>query len=166
VTSLPAPTRVIQQLLLSGALLSQALECSAADGLSIVPAAHGPLMMFYVRQPLAARGAARVYGLRVEQLAAVPTQAPSIAGGMPGAIPGTIVGVIPGAIPGQREIIDLQIRHYGDVRMEFGQRVTWNVGRHLFGLSSDQPSMAIRLPMPTRPDPVAAPAPIVARALP
>lgn len=153
--SLPA-TRVILQLLLFSALLFRALVCLAADRLGTVPAAHGPLMMLYISQPLAARGASRICGLRLDQQSPVPTQSAP----MPEAAPSVMTGAIPGAGPGQRQIVDLQIRRYADVRVEFGRRVTWNIGRHEFGLSGNQPSMAIRLPMP------AMPSAAVARALP
>ena len=46
----------------------------------------------------------------------------------------------------------------GDRRVEFGRRLTWNVARREFGLSANQPSMAVRLPAPV--------APTVARSLP
>ena len=141
--SLPA-TRVVRQLLLFSGLLFRALVCPAADGLQTAPTAHGPLMMLYIRQPLGAHGASRVYGLRLEHQASVPTQLAALPGAMPG------------AMPGQREIVDLQIRHYSDVRVEFGRRVTWNIGRHEFGLSANQPSMAIRLPMQAMPTAVVA----------
>lgn len=141
--SLPA-TRVVRQLLLFSGLLFRALVCPAADGLQPAPTAHGPLMMLYIRQPLGAHGASRVYGLRLERQASVPTQ------------PAALSGAMPGAMSGQREIVDLQIRHYSDVRVEFGRRVTWNIGRHEFGLSANQPSMAIRLPMPAMPTAVVA----------
>lgn len=141
--SLPA-TRVVRQLLLFSGLLFRALVCPAADGLQTAPTAHGPLVMLYIRQPLGAHGASRVYGLRLEHQASVPTQ--------PAALPGTMAGTL----PGQREIVDLQIRHYSDVRVEFGRRVTWNIGRHEFGLSANQPSMAIRLPMQAMPTAVVA----------
>ena len=144
--SLPA-TRVVQQLVLFGGLVGLARVCPA-DGMSPVPNAHGPLMMLYLRQPLGARGAPRVYGLRVEQQGGTPPQA------------GAMVDPVTSAMPGQRTIMDLQIRHSSDVRVEFGRRVTWNVARHEFGLSANQPSMALRLPQP------ATPTPTVARSLP
>jgi len=139
VASLPA-TRVVRQLLLFSGLLFRALVCPAADGLQPAPTAHGPLVMLYIKQPLGARGASRVYGLRLEHQASAPTQP----------------AALPGAMPSQREIVDLQIRRYSDVRVEFGRRVTWNIGRHEFGLSANQPSMAIRLPMPAMPTAVVA----------
>jgi hypothetical protein len=123
-------TRVFQQLLLVSGLLGWALVCPAADAISAVPAAHGPQLMLYIKQPLGARGAPRVYGLRIERLATPPT--------LP--TPAAIVSI------GRREIVDLQIRHYSDVRVEFGRRVTWNVGRQEFGLTANQSNMAMRLP--------------------
>jgi hypothetical protein len=123
-------TRVILQLALFSGLLCRALVCPAADGVGIVRAAHGPQMMLYIQQPLGVRGASLIYGLRLERLAPAPTL-PS-----PVAIAST----------GRREIVDLQIRRYSDVRVEFGRRLTWNVGRQEFGLSGHQGSMAIRLP--------------------
>jgi hypothetical protein len=147
VASLPA-TRVVRQLLLFSGLLFRALVCPAADGLQTAPTAHGPLVMLYIRQPLGAHGASRVYGLRLEHQASVPTQ--------PAALPGAMPGTMAGTMAGQREIVDLQIRHYSDVRVEFGRRVTWNIGRHEFGPSANQPSMAIRLPMPAMPTAVVA----------
>jgi len=47
-----------------------------------------------------------------------------------------------------------------DLRVEFGHRVTWNVARREFGLSNNQPTMALRMPTPQ------AATPIVARSLP
>jgi hypothetical protein len=119
-----------------------------ADGMSVVPGAHGPLMMLYVRQPIGARGAPRVYGLRVEQQGGTPPQA------------GATAGPVTSAMPGQRSIVDLQMSRASDIRVEFGRRVTWNIARHEIGLSANQPSMALRLPMP------AAPVAAVARSLP
>lgn len=141
-------SRVFQQLLLFSGLLGWALVCPAADAISAVPGAHGPQMMLYIKQPLGARGATRVYGLRLEQTttSATPTAPMS--------------GALPGELARQREILDLQIRHYSDVRLEFGRRATWNIGRHEFGPSGNQPGMTIRLPMAVQP------APVVARALP
>jgi hypothetical protein len=139
----PSATPVFQQLLLFSGLLGWALVCPAADAVSAVPGAHGPQLMLYIKQPLGAGGAPRVYGLRIERLATPPT--------LP--TPAAIVST------GRREIVDLQIRHYSDVRVEFGRRVTWNVGRQEFGLSGNQPSMAIRLPARANSTAIAARAP-------
>ena len=145
-------TRVVQQLLVSSGLLCWAVVCPAADGLETVPSPHGPLMMLYLKQPLGARGATRIWGLRLEQAAPLPTQPAALVGAMPGSPTS--------AMPNQREIVDLQIRHSADIRVEFGRRVTWNIGRREFGLTANQPSMALRPPLQP------APADVVARALP
>jgi hypothetical protein len=109
-------------------------------------------MMLYLRQPLGARGATLIWGLRLEQSTSTPTQPAALTDGMPGALPT--------AMPNQRQIVELQIRRQADVRVELGRRVTWNIGRQEFGLTANQPSMAVRLPLS------AAPAAVVARALP
>lgn len=140
-------TRLLQQLLVCGGLVGLARVCPA-DGMTAVPSPHGPLMMLYVRQPLGARGAARVYGLRIDQQGGTPPQA------------GAMVNPISSAMPGQHSIVDLQMTRASDLRVEFGRRVTWNVARREFGLSGNQPSMALRLPAP------AAATPTVARSLP
>ncbi|MFI4868010.1 MAG: hypothetical protein ACHQDD_01495 [Steroidobacterales bacterium] len=122
-------TRLVPQQLLFAALLVRALACPAADGLTSVPSAHGPLMMLYIRQPLGA-GAARIYGLRLDQMSSTPT----------------LAATGPGGVAGSRDILDLQFRNVADVRVEFGRRVTWNVGRREFGPSGNPPpGMAIPL---------------------
>jgi hypothetical protein len=148
VASFPA-TRVVQQLLLLGSLAGLAQVCPA-DGMSVVPSAHGPLMMLYLRQPLGVRGAARVYGLRVDQQGGTRPQE------------GAMADPVTSAMPGQRSIVDLQMTRPSDLHLEFGHRVTWNIARREFGLTATQPSMALRLPTRVAP----APAPIVARSLP
>jgi hypothetical protein len=119
-----------------------------ADGMTVVPGAHGPMMMLYLRQPLGSRGAPRVYGLRVDQQGGTPPRA------------GAMVDPVTSAMPGQRSIVDLQFRHASDIRVEFGRHVTWNVARREFGLTTSQPSLALRLPASE------APTPTVARSLP
>jgi hypothetical protein len=105
-------------------------------------------MMLYVRQPLGTRGATRVYGLRLDQQGGTRPQA------------GAMVGTVTSAMPAQRSIVDLQVRRPSDIRVEFGRHVTWNVARREFGLTSSQPTMALR--MPTQEVPTA----VVARSLP
>jgi hypothetical protein len=141
-------TRVVQQLLLLGGLAGVVRVCPA-DGMTVAPGAHGPVMMLYLRLPIGSPGAARVYGLRVDQQGGTRPQA--------GAMTDPVTS---GAMPGQRSIVDLQFRHASDVRVEFGRHVTWNVARREFGLSNSQPSMALRLPASE------APTPTVARSLP
>ena len=53
-----------------------------------------------------------------------------------------MVNPISSAMPGQHSIVDLQMTRASDLRVEFGRRVTWNVARHEFGPSGNQPSMA------------------------
>jgi hypothetical protein len=125
--------RVAQQLLLFGALLGGRAGYCAADQPGVVSGAHGRVMMLYLSQPIGARGASRIYGLRLQQATAPPT----------------LSNAAPSPMSHERDIVDLQVRHYSDIRVEFGQRVTWNVGRSECGPSGAQSSMAIRLPGPT-----------------
>ena len=135
----PAATRFKQQLLLSSGLLCWNLACCAADQLGTVPSEHGPRLMLYIRQPLGAR-TAPVYGLRLDQR--------ETAAALPSA--GAIVS------SDRRAIVDLQIRRYSDVRVEFGRRLTWNVGRQEFGPPGNSPSMTMHLPTPATPSAVVA----------
>jgi hypothetical protein len=125
------PTKMAQHLLLCGALLGGRAGVCAAEQPGMVPGAHGRVMMLYLSQPIGSRGASRIYGLRLQQ--PTPMQAAGV----------------PTVMSHQRDLIDLQVRRYSDIRVEFGQRVTWNVGRSEFGPSGAQSSMAIRLPAPT-----------------
>lgn len=122
--------RAARQVLLFVALLGGSTGYCAADQPGIVAGTHGRVMMLYLSQPIGAHGAGRIYGLRLQQ--AAPMQAAGV----------------PTLMSHQRDIVDLQVRRYSDIRVEFGQRVTWNVGRSEFGPSGAQPSMAIRLPGP------------------
>jgi len=123
--------RVITQILLLGALLPCA-GAVMADPIGAVAPSHGPILMIYVSQPLGSRGASRVYGLRLDQAAFRPQAmgAPAAAGGFYGFSP-------------QRSLVDLQIGRQADVRVKFGQRLTWNVRRTEFELPGVHPASAI-----------------------
>jgi len=131
-------TRWVPRQLLIAALLVRALACPAlADGLVSVPSAHGPVMMLYFRQPLGA-GAARIYGLRLDQMALTPTRA---AASSPLALSGPLA-------TGPRDLLDLQFHAISDVRLEFGRRVTWSFDRREFGTTGNPPGLSI--PLTTR----------------
>jgi hypothetical protein len=112
--------RVIGRVLALSALLSCSSELFAADPVGAVAPAHGPMLMVYVSQPLLS-GANRVYGLRLNQnaLTAAQLNAPTSESSFYAASP-------------QRSIVDLQIRRRADVRLAFGNRVTWNWGSREF----------------------------------
>jgi hypothetical protein len=123
--------RVIRRILLLGALLPCA-GAVMADPIGAVAPAHGPLLMIYVSQPLGSRGASRVYGLRLDQAALRPQMMgpPAAGGGFYGSSP-------------QRSLVDLQIGRQADVRVKFGQRLTWNVRRSEFELPGTHAAKAI-----------------------
>lgn len=120
----------LQQMLLGAALLPWMVTGAAAEPLTSVAPAHGPLLMLYVSQPLGARGATRVYGLRLDQSA------------QQAALP--IVTSLYASSP-KRSLVDLQIRREADVRVEFGQRVTWSVTRRELNLSGTPASRGTSL---------------------
>jgi hypothetical protein len=94
----------------------------AAEPLTAIAPSHGPLLMLYVSQPLGAHGANRVYGLRLDQ------------GAQPSTPPTSATASVYASSP-RRSLVDLQIRREADVRIEFGQRVTWSVTRRELNLS-------------------------------
>jgi hypothetical protein len=117
-------------MLMVGALLPCAGIAFAADPAGSVAPPHGPMLMVYFTQPLT-RGASRVYGLRLDQVALAPqvVAATAPANGLYSSSP--------------RSIIDLQIRHRTDVRVEFGDRVTWNMHRQEFEFPNSRPPKPI-----------------------
>jgi hypothetical protein len=119
--------RVISRMLVMGALLPCAGAAFAADPVGAVAPAHGPMLMIYVSQPLLS-GASRVYGLRLNQVAptAQIASAATAASGFYAASP-------------QRSLVDLQIRRLADVRVAFGNRLTWNVRRQEFEFPNARP---------------------------
>jgi hypothetical protein len=100
---------------LSALLLPWAAPVTAADPVGAVAPAHGPMLMIYITQPLMS-GASRIYGVRLDQIAQNPQVccAAMAANGLYAASP-------------QRSLVDLQIRRRADVRVEFGDRLTWNM---------------------------------------
>jgi hypothetical protein len=120
-----------RMLVLGGLLLPCTAPVSAADPVGAIAPAHGAILMIYVSQPLLS-GSSRVYGLRLNQIAQVPAIAP---------VP-TAGNDFYAASP-QRSLVDLQIRRQADVRVEFGDRVTWNVRRREFEFPNAHPSKPI-----------------------
>jgi hypothetical protein len=122
--------RVIGQILLLSALLTCAAPVLAVEPVGAVAPAHGPMLMLYVTVPLGSRGAGRIYGLRLHQV----TQQPTVQSAATAAFY---------TASSQRSLIDLQIRRQADVRVEFGDRLTWNVRRREFELPNTRAPKAI-----------------------
>ena len=120
--------RVIRGILLSGALLAFTAPIHAAGPVGAVAPPHGSIFMIYITQPLGSRGASRVYGLRFSQLVQpnLLSSAPMLYASSP-----------------RRSLVDLQIRHQADVRIEFGQRLTWDVRRGEFALTGARQPRAV-----------------------
>jgi hypothetical protein len=119
VNGLPT-VRVIRGILLSSALSAFAAPLHAAGPVGAVAPPHGPIFMIYITQPLGSRSASRVFGLRLSELA------------QPNPLSSASMQYGPVS---QRPLVDLQIRRQADVRVEFGQRLTWDLRRGEFALS-------------------------------
>jgi hypothetical protein len=114
--------RILTQILLLGILLPWTVSGVAGEPMTALAPAHGPVVMLYVSQPLGRHGIGRVYGLRLSQIAQQPTISTTLSTGLHASSP-------------SRPLVDLQIRREADVRVEFGQRVTWDIRRREFDLS-------------------------------
>ena len=110
---------IIKRLLLYGSA-GIPLACQAADNMMLGPPPAGKQIMVYVRQTLGGHGALRVYGLRLEQ-ASIPSTSPAA----------SIT-----SLTRRRELLNFEYAPHADMRLAFGRRLIWDVGRHEFGLGS------------------------------
>ena len=135
-----AVNRFTSRLLLSGAAMAAGTAAIAGNIVGMAPNSTRPQIMLYVSQPLGSRGASssRVYGLRIEEVRALPAAPQS-----------TVVGSLR-----RSELVDLQIVPHSDVRIEFGKRLIWNFTHEAFGPQSSPPIglpiMSISVPDPPR----------------
>jgi hypothetical protein len=116
--------QIDRQLLLLAALLSCSVQALAAEPAGAIAPAHGPMLMLYISQPLGNPGASRVYGLRLHQV----TQPASAQGAQ-----ASFYAASP-----HRSLVDLQVRRRTDVRLAFGERLTWDMGRREFMLPQNR----------------------------
>ena len=125
-----AANRFASRLLLSGVAMAAGAAACAGNMVGMAPTSSGRQIMFYVSQPLWSRGASssRVYGLRIEEVRALPATPQS-----------TVVGSLRRSV-----LVDLQIVPHSDIRIEFGKRVMWNFTHESFG---QQSSLSIGLPI-------------------
>lgn len=118
--------RIDRQRLLVGAMLCFSAPALAAEPIGAIAPAHGPMLMLYVSQPIGNPGASRVFGLRLHQAsqqATVQSAQMSFNAAAP-----------------QRSLIDLQVRRRSDVRLAFGERLTWDMQRSEFMLPQSRSS--------------------------
>jgi hypothetical protein len=122
-------------------VVASATAC-AGNIVGMAPTSRSPQIMLYVSQTLWSPGTSfRVYGLRIEEVRALPTSSQS---GVAGSFR-------------HSELFDLQLVPHSDIRIEFGRRLIWDFTRAAFGPQSSPPSLAIgltihsiRLPDPAR----------------
>ena len=122
--------RFTSRILLSGVAMAAGAAACAGNIVGMAPTSSGRQIMLYVSQPLWSRGASlsRVYGLRIEEVRALPASPQS-----------SVVGSLRRSV-----LVDLQIVPHSDIRVEFGKRVSWNFTHEAFG---PQSSLSIGLPI-------------------
>jgi hypothetical protein len=93
-------------------LLLLATACCAGESAGFIPTTQGPQFMLYIATPLGTRGAARTYGLRIDQASALspPTGAYQL------------------SAVRRRELMDLKFGPRIRPQVEFGRRLTWDLG--------------------------------------
>ena len=125
-----AANRFTSRILLSGVAMAAGAAACAGNIVGMAPTSSGRQIMLYVSQPLWSRGASsfRVYGLRIEEVRALPASPQS-----------SVVGSLRRSV-----LVDLQIVPHSDIRIEFGKRVIWNFTHEAFG---QQSSLSIGLPI-------------------
>jgi hypothetical protein len=137
-----AANRFTSRILLSVASVVASATAYAGNIVGMAPTSRSPQIMLYVSQTLWSPGTSfRVYGLRIEEVRALPTSSQS---GVAGSLR-------------HSELFDLLIVPHSDIRLEFGRRLIWDFTRAAFGPQSRPPSLAIgltilsiRLPDPAR----------------
>jgi hypothetical protein len=118
------------RILLSVASVVASAAACAGNFVGMAPASRSPQIMLYVSQSLWSPGTSfRVYGLRIEEVRALPISPQS---GVAGSLR-------------RSALFDLQIVPHSDIRIEFGRRLTWDFTREAFGPQSSPSSLAIGL---------------------
>jgi hypothetical protein len=104
--------RIIQSLMLITTPVWLGSVCHGGESAGFVPTTQGPQLMLYIAKPLGTRGAAKTYGLRIEQASALtpPTGAYQL------------------SAVRRRELMDLKFGPQSRPTIEFGRRLTWDIG--------------------------------------
>ena len=123
-----------RRLTLIGGLWGCAAPLLAADPVGAVPSAHGPMLMLYFSQPLGSH-ASPIYGLRLNQKAFVANVTSSAGAPIPPS-PHSLIDL---------QLRDVQMRRSPDLRVEFGDRVAWDLRRREFELSDNQATKPLQL---------------------
>ena len=140
----------VQCLALGGAALPWAGACLAGDP-GPAPNISGREIMFYFSQPIGPGAAPRSFGLRIDQHS------------NPGALPGGTSSAA--ELSGRHELVNLRLSAHENLRIDFGRRVSWDFGRHLFTQPGDLLLMKGGFPHRAATWPAGAPATHLAAAL-
>lgn len=118
-----------------GLLLLAVPAAFAGDPVGNAPVLRGPQLMLYFQLPLGrGQSSPPLYGLRIEQ-SRLQSTAP----------PATLMPT-----PYHQRLLDLQLRPNADMQLEFGRRITWDVGRESFSAPSRPSIVLIRWPIESR----------------
>ncbi len=110
--------RIVAAVLIGAGACAQASLAQAGDPAGFVPAAPGSQLMLYMTRFIGVRGAsANMFGLRYQRVTALSLD--------PGARYGAPIR--------HRSLVDLQFARGHAPRMQFGPRVTWDMGRGQLG---------------------------------
>jgi hypothetical protein len=93
-------------------LLLLATACCAGESAGFIPTTQGPQFMLYVAKPLGTRGAPKSYGLRIDQASALPPP----------------TGAYQLRSVHRRELVDVKFGPQIRPQVEFGRRLTWELG--------------------------------------
>ena len=136
--------RMLAAVLIGAGACAQTAPAQAGDPISFAPATPGSQFMLYMTRFIGVRGAgANMFGLRYQRTAVLSLD--------PGARYGAAIR--------HRSLVDLQFVRGRAPRMQFGPRVTWDMGRGQLGptelalsswpLSIERPSGApLAVPVP------------------
>lgn len=107
----------------------------AGDPVGNAPVLRGPQVMMYFQLPVGhSSQPLALYGLRLEQTRLQSALSPT-----------TLVQT-----PYHQQLLDLQLRVHADMQVEFGRRVSWDVGRESFSAPSSPPTFLLRWPIESR----------------
>jgi hypothetical protein len=101
--------------LVCAALLCAPL-CSAGDFIGAAPSAQGKQVVFYVKKSLGERATPSTWGLRLDQMSALP--------GMTEAASATLH---------RRQLVDFAMAPLEHARVDFGRRMRWDLHAGTFG---------------------------------
>jgi hypothetical protein len=116
------------------ALLAVAMA-DAGEPVGNAPLLRGPQLMMYFQLPVGhSSQPLALYGLRIEQ----------------SRLQSALSTTTPAQTPYHQQLLDLQLRPHADMQLEFGRRLSWDVGRESFSAPANPPTFLLRWPIESR----------------